>query len=149
MKIAVVCTQGGHLTETLQVLDAFEGHDIFFATHHSSRDGDFKNIAPAYFCKGINGNPIQFFLTFPWALNVIIREKPDVIFSSGAEIALPFFFWAKFFRIKTIYLESWCRITDLSWTGRIAYPMVDAFYVQWSQLLEICGPKAKYLGAVV
>ncbi|MEN6409609.1 MAG: PssD/Cps14F family polysaccharide biosynthesis glycosyltransferase [Anaerolineaceae bacterium] len=149
MKIALVCTQGGHLTETLQVLDAFEGHDIFFATHHSSRDGDFQNLAPAYFCKGINANLIQFLLTFPWALRVIIREKPDVIFSPGAEIALPFFFWAKFLRIKTIYLESWCRISDLSWTGKIAYRMVDAFYVQWPQLLEICGPKAKYLGAVV
>ncbi|HEY3312577.1 MAG TPA: PssD/Cps14F family polysaccharide biosynthesis glycosyltransferase [Anaerolineales bacterium] len=149
MKIALVCTQGGHLTETLQLIDAFKGHEIFFATHHSPRDGDFRDIAPAYFSKGINSNPIIFLFTFPWAMWVIIREKPDVIFSIGAEIALPFFFWGKLFGIKTIYLESWCRTDSLSMTGRISYPFVDAFYVQWPQLLEVCGPKAKYFGAVV
>jgi UDP-N-acetylglucosamine:LPS N-acetylglucosamine transferase len=149
MKVALVCTQGGHLTETLQVLEAFKGHEYFFATHHSPRDGDLQKIAPAYFSKGINANPIIFLLSFPWALSVIIREKPDVIFSLGAEIALPFFFWGKILRIKTIYLESWCRINTLSLTGKISYPFVDAFYVQWPQMLEVCGPKARYLGAVI
>ena len=149
MKIALVCTQGGHLTETLQLIDAFEGYSLFFVTHHSVRDEDVRGIAPAYFSRGINANPILFLLTFPWALSVIIRERPDVVFSLGAEIALPFFFWAKLLQIKTIYLESWCRINDLSLTGRICYPFVDAFYVQWPQLLKVCGPKAEYLGAVV
>ena len=141
MKVALVCTQGGHLTETLQLLDAFEGHDFFFVTHHSSRDGDIRKIAPAYFSKSINANPILFLLTFPWALGVIIQERPEIIFSTGAEIALPFYFWGKLLRIKTIYLESWCRINDISLTGRISYLFVDAFYVQWPQLLEICGAK--------
>lgn len=149
MKIALVCTQGGHLTETLQVLEAFEGHAFFFVTHHSARDDDLRKIAPAYFCKGINANPLLFLLTIPWALKVILRERPQVIFSPGAEIALPFFFWAKVLRIKTIYLESWCRTEDLSWTGRISFPWVDEFYVQWPQLLAVCGSKAKYCGAVV
>lgn len=149
MKIALVCTQGGHLTEALQILDAFEGHVIFFATHHSARDDDLRKIAPVHFCKGINANPVLFLLTFPWAIKVIMRERPQVIFSPGAEIALPFFFWGKLLRIKTIYLESWCRVNDLSVAGRISYPFVDAFYVQWPQLLRVCGPKAKYFGSVV
>jgi beta-1,4-N-acetylglucosaminyltransferase len=149
MKIAIVCTQGGHLTEALQVIDAFEGHDIFFVTHHSSRDDDLEKIAKAFFCKGINANPIRLLLTFPWAFRIITKEKPDLIFSPGAEISLPFFFWGILFKIKTIYLESWCRVNNLSWTGKLVYPFVDAFYVQWPQLLEICGPKARYFGAVV
>jgi len=149
MKIALVCTQGGHLTETLQLLDAFEGHYLFFVTHHSPRDSDVRKIAPTYFSKGINANPIRFLLAFPWSLGIIIRERPDVIFSLGAEIALPFFFWGKVLRIKTIYLESWCRTHNLSLTGKLSYPFVDAFFVQWPQLLEACGSKAKYIGAVV
>ncbi len=149
MKIALVCTHGGHLTETLQLLDALEEHDFFFVTHHSSRDNDLLKIAPAYFSKSINANPILFLLAFPWALRLLIRERPDVIISLGAEISLPFFFWGRILRIKTIYIESWCRIKDLSLTGKLVYPFVDAFYVQWPQLLAICGPKAKYFGSVV
>jgi UDP-N-acetylglucosamine:LPS N-acetylglucosamine transferase len=149
MKIALVCTHGGHLTETLQILDAFDGHEIFFATHHSARDDDVRKIAPAYFSKSINANPILFLMAFPWAFGVLLREKPDVIFSLGAEIALPFFFWGKVFRKKTIYLESWCRISTLSRAGKIAYPYVDVFLVQWPELLDFCGDKAQYWGAVI
>jgi UDP-N-acetylglucosamine:LPS N-acetylglucosamine transferase len=149
MKVALVCTQGGHLTETLQVLEAFAGNDVFFVTHRSPRDEDVRRLGRAYFFWGINANPFLFALSFLWALNVVLRERPQVIFSPGAEIALPFFVWGKLLGAKTIYMESWCRIDDLSLTGRLAYPIVDAFYVQWPQLLKHCGPKARYLGAVV
>jgi len=40
MKIALVCLHGGHLTETLELLEAFREHEIFFATLHSARDED-------------------------------------------------------------------------------------------------------------
>jgi UDP-N-acetylglucosamine:LPS N-acetylglucosamine transferase len=149
MKIALVCTQGGHLTETLQLLDGFEGHHIFFATNHSPRDDDIRQIAPAYFTGDIGVNPIRILLTFPWALRILWREKPAVILSLGAEIALPFFFWGKVLGIKTVFIESWCRVENISRTGRLMYPLVDAFWVQWPQLLNACGPKARYKGAVI
>ena len=69
--------------------------------------------------------------------------------SLGAEIALPFFYLGKLFRIKTIFIESWCRLTDLSKTGRLLYPVTDLFLVQWPQLLSVCGRKARYEGAVI
>ncbi len=149
MKIALVCTQGGHLTETLQVMEAFEGNEVFFVTHYSPRDEELHRIAPAYFCANIGERPLVFLRTFGWALRLLLRERPQVIFSTGSEIALPFFFWGKVMGIKTIFLESWCRVYSLSRTGKLAYPLVDEFWVQWPQLLEACGPKAKYRGGVI
>ena len=149
MKIALVCTQGGHLTETLQVLDAFEGHEIFFVTHYSTRDDEVRAIAPAYFCANIGERPLVFLRTILWALRLLLRERPQVIFSTGSEIALPFFFWGRLLGIKTIFLESWCRVEGLSRTGKLAYPLVDEFWVQWPQLLQVCGSKARYFGGVI
>ena len=137
MKIALVSTHGGHLTETLQLLDTFEDHEVFFATHHSIRDEE------------ILQRPFRFLISFFWALSALIRENPDLILSLGSEIAIPFLFWAKIFRKKRIYIESWCHVKVLSRTGRIAYWLVDEFWVQWPQLLEVCGSKAKYHGAVI
>jgi UDP-N-acetylglucosamine:LPS N-acetylglucosamine transferase len=149
VKIALVCTQGGHLTETLQVLDAFEGHEIFFVTHYSTRDDEARAIAPAYFCANIGERPLVFLRTILWALRLLLHERPQVIFSTGSEIALPFFFWGRLLGIKTIFLESWCRVEGLSRTGKLAYPLVDEFWVQWPQLLQICGSKARYFGGVI
>lgn len=149
MKVCLVCSHGGHFTETLQILDAFEDHDIFFATYYSSRQEDVLAVAPAHFTHNIGYSIWRMFLAFFWAIQVLLREKPDVIVSLGAEIAVPFFYWAKFLRIKTIFIESWCRVEDLSLTGRLVYPVADAFFVQWPQLLKACGSKAQCKGAVI
>jgi beta-1,4-N-acetylglucosaminyltransferase len=149
MKICLVCSHGGHLTETMEILDALVGHDIFFATYHSAREAEVRQIARAYFTQNIGASLWRMFLATFWAFWILHREKPEVILSLGAEIALPFFYLGKLLGIKTIFIESWCRVEDLSKTGRLVYPVADVFLVQWSQLLEICGPKAQYQGAVI
>jgi beta-1,4-N-acetylglucosaminyltransferase len=149
MKIGLVCTHGGHLTETLQLLDALQGHEIFFATHNSIRNQDILSIAPAYFSNNIDGNLLRFIKEFGRAYSIIKTEKPHILISLGAEIAIPFFIIGKLFGVKLIYIESWCKIETLSLTGKIVYPIVDEFWVQWPGLLTRCGKKALFNGAVI
>jgi beta-1,4-N-acetylglucosaminyltransferase len=149
MKICIACSHGGHLTETLQILDAFAGHDIFFATYHSAREAEVRAIAPAYFTDNIGLNVWRMLRAFGWAWSILRRERPDVIVSLGAEIALPFFYLGKLLGSKTLFIESWCRVHNLSLTGKLVYPVVDVFWVQWPQLLKVCGPRAQYKGAVI
>lgn len=87
--------------------------------------------------------------SIPWVLAVLLKEHPDVILSLGAEIAVPFFYLGRLLGIKTFYIESWCRVEDLSLTGRLLYPVSDIFWVQWPELLCVCGPKASFHGAVI
>ncbi len=149
MKICLVCSHGGHLTETLQLMDAFRGQEIFFATYHSARDADVQKIARAYFTENIGTNIFRMLETFVWAFRILLVEKPEVILSLGAEIAVPFLYIGKLIGKKTIFIESWCRVENLSLTGKLVYPIVDAFWVQWPQMLSVCGKKAKFFGAVI
>lgn len=149
MKIGLVCTHGGHLTEILQLMDAFRDDEIFIATNHSSREDEVRRIANAYFTENFGYSPWRLFKGIFWAFRILSHEKPKVIVSMGAEIAVPFFFLAKLFGIRTLFIESWCRVNNLSLTGRLVYPITDEFWVQWPQLLEACGSKAKYKGAIV
>jgi UDP-N-acetylglucosamine:LPS N-acetylglucosamine transferase len=149
MKICLVSSAGGHFTETVQLLEAFEGHELFFVTWHSSREADVTALAPAYFMESFGTSPVRLLLAFPKVLQILLREKPDVMVSLGAEIALPFFYLGKLLRIKTIFIESWCRLAGLSKTGHLLYPVTDLFLVQWPQLLTGCGDKARYEGAVI
>ncbi|KAA3665093.1 MAG: oligosaccharide biosynthesis protein Alg14-like protein [Chloroflexi bacterium] len=149
MKICLVCSHGGHLTETLQIMEAFVGHDCFFVTYHSSRDNTVMSLTRAYFTQNIGMNVWRMAKAMLWAPTILRREKPDVILSLGAEIALPFMVWGWLLRIRTIFIESWCRTDDLSLTGRLVMPIVDRFWVQWPQLLTICSEKAECHGAVI
>jgi beta-1,4-N-acetylglucosaminyltransferase len=149
MKICLVCSHGGHYTETLQILEAFKGHQVFFATYHSPREGEVCNIAPAYLTDNIGYSIFRMVKSFFWSFKILRLEKPDVVLSLGSEIAVPFIYLGKLMGIRTIFLESWCRVENLSLSGRLVYPLVDAFWVQWPQLLEVCSSKAKYRGAVI
>ena len=154
MKICVVSSSGGHMTESIFLIEAFKEHEIFFCTYHSPMDSDVRSIAPVYYYNNhftqnnLVNTYYMFFMLF-WALKIIAIEKPEVIVSFGAEIALPFFYLAKLFRIKTVFIETWNRIEDLSLTGRLVLPVADVFIVQWPQLLEKYGGKIQFYGGLI
>ena len=82
-------------------------------------------------------------------MQILCKEKPKLIVSTGSEIAIPAFYLAKFFGMKTIFIESWTRVVQPTGTGRIVYPVSDVFLVQCERLLTKYGKKAKYEGAIV
>lgn len=145
MKLCLVCSHGGHLTEILQLMDAFEGHDVFFVTYDGPGTRELKN---AYLFDNFGEKPLKLLSSLPRILRILIKERPDVIVSTGAEIAIPVFYIAKLFKIKTIFIESWCRVIEPSITGKVVYPIADVFLVQWRQLLKRYGNKAEYKGGV-
>ena len=154
MKICLACTHGGHLAQMMRLLDAFEGHNYFFVTYKSEVT---KNLKNAYFLdfeeKGLKAKiifKIMLIKTAIKAVKILIKEKPDVIISTGGgEIAVPFCYIGKVFGAKVIFIESLSRITAASAGGRFVYPIADLFLVQWESLLEKYGSKAKYWGKVI
>jgi beta-1,4-N-acetylglucosaminyltransferase len=145
MKICLVCSHGGHLSEMLQLMEAFEGHETFFITYDSQRT---RGLDRRYLLKNIGTNPLVMAQAFLTTLRILFRERPSLIVSTGSEIAIPAFYLAKLLRIKTVFIESWARVIEPSGTGRIVYPVADVFLVQWERLLTRYGKKAKYEGAI-
>ena len=81
------------------------------------------------------------------AWKVLKKERPDVIISSGAAVAVPFFYLGKLFGAKLVYIEVFDRIDKPTMTGKMVYPIVDKFIVQWEEQKEVY-PKAINLGSV-
>jgi beta-1,4-N-acetylglucosaminyltransferase len=145
MKICLTCSHGGHLTEILQLMSAFEGHDIFFITYEGVRSSELNK---KYTMKNLGKNPIRFLLSVPVVFNLLLREKPDLIVSTGSEIAIPVFYIARLLGIRTMFIESLSRVKEPSVTGKLVYPISSVFLVQWKSLLNIYGKKAQYWGSV-
>lgn len=147
MKIALVCSHGGHLTEMLLLMDAFVNHDIFFITYKNPTTTQLQYRK--YCTENIGTNVWIMMKAFFHIFKILRSEKPDIVVSTGSEIAIPSIIIAKFMRIKTIYIESWCRVKTKSGSGRILYYFTDLFLVQWPELIKTYGKRAKYNGAVI
>lgn len=147
MKIALVCSHGGHLTEMLRLMEAFEGHEVFFVTYVSPRTKhlNYHN----YLIENIGNSPLRMFVSFFKIASIFRKERPDLVLSTGSEIAIPAMLLAKVIGIRAIFIESWCRINTKSFTGRVMYYVADEFLVQWPQMLNVYGKKARFEGAVI
>lgn len=71
------------------------------------------------------------------AIRVLKKEKPDLIISSGAAVAVPFFYLGKMMGAKLIYIEVFDRIDKPTMTGKMVYPIVDKFIVQWEEMKKV------------
>jgi len=146
-KIGLICSPGGHFTEILQLSEAFEGHPSFLVTY---REKATLNRGNTYYMTNLARSPFALVMGILKILIIFLREKPDILFSTGSEIAVPSFYFGKFlFRTKLIYLECSAQVYQPSMTGRWVYPITDLFLVQWEPLLKRYGPKAKYVGGLI
>ncbi|RKP08726.1 oligosaccharide biosynthesis protein Alg14 like-domain-containing protein [Thamnocephalis sphaerospora] len=104
----------------------------------------------------------QSFLTAPWsvlqtaysAAGILWHYRPDLIVCNGPGTCVPVCVIALIYRAlwlcptRTLYVESFARTSTLSLTGRILYPLVDNFVVQWPELQKRY-PRALYRGVLV
>lgn len=158
MKLCLSFAAGGHFDQLISLMDAFEGHEIFFVTVPSVTTNKLSETKKTYYVR--NGpKPTStlldwgllffyyFYLIFP-TIKILIKERPDVIIGCGGEATLNLFYLAKIMGKKLIYVESLARIENISLTGRLIYPISDLYLVQWEELLEKYG-KAEYWGRVI
>jgi len=146
-KIGLICSHGGHFVEILQLIEAFEGCPLFFLTYKETATLNRKNT---YYITNFAKKPLSLITGILRIFFTFLKERPKILFSTGAELAIPSFFIGKFFfRTKLIYLECSAQVYQPSSTGRWVYPITDLFLVQWESLLTKYGPRAKYVGGLI
>ena len=148
MKVAFVGSHGGHLTELLYLVAALSPDDhFFFLTYDNQRT----RLIPytKYLIANIGYNYLLMAIAFVRIFFIFLRERPDVIISTGAEVAIPAFYIGKLFGAYCIFIELWAAIYAPTQTGKWLYPIADEFYVQWESLLPHYGPKARFRGTII
>jgi beta-1,4-N-acetylglucosaminyltransferase len=146
VKVALVCSHGGHLTEMVLLADAWRGAEWFWITYRSPRT---VSMSHAYLLTNIGLNPFRMAIATVRIAWILYRERPDVVISTGAEIAIPAFYLAKVIDARTVFVEVWTRVCRPTRTGRLVYPVSDDFLVQWPEMLERYGSKARFEGAIL
>ncbi len=148
IKVCLVGSSGGHLTHLYMLKPFWENKNRFWVTFDKEDAKSLLEGEKVYNCYyPTNRNVKNLIKNTFLAVNVLLKERPDFIISSGAAVAVPFFYLAKLMRKKLIYIEVYDRIDKPTLTGKLVYPITDIFIVQWEEMLEVY-PKATNLGSI-
>lgn len=147
-KFCIVCSSGGHLTHMMMLNDIWDKHDRVWVTFNKIDANSLLRDENKYWCYyPTNRNIPNLIRNTFLALKVLIKEKPNIIISSGAAIAIPFFVLGRLFRKKLVYIEVFDRIDKPTISGKFCHEFADKFIVQWEEQLKVY-PKAVNLGSI-
>lgn len=147
IKICLVSSHGGHLHELTEATNHVIG-DIYWVTFRTKHTEALLKGKRHYFIIDPVTSKPKFILNTLQGLYHIVSERPKVIISTGAGIAIPTMLLGKFLlRSKIIYIESAAAVIEPSKTGRFMYKYADLFLIQWDTLQQFY-PDAKYVGVL-
>jgi len=132
--VLLVGSSGGHLAQLLAVAhlwDADRRSYVTFDTADAVSLLDGEQVTWAY--HPTTRNVRNLLRNSLLAVRELRRRRPDVVVSTGAAVAVPFFLAARTMRIPTVYVEVYDRIDSPTLTGRLCRPFASLFCVQWSE----------------
>ncbi|CYU42866.1 PssD/Cps14F family polysaccharide biosynthesis glycosyltransferase [Streptococcus suis] len=148
MKICLVGSSGGHLKHLYLLKQFWKEEERFWVTFDKEDARSILKDEQFYPCHfPTNRNLINLIRNTFLAFRILKEKKPDVIISSGAAVAVPFFYIGRLMGVKTVYIEVFDRIDKATLTGRLVYPVTDKFIVQWEEMKKVY-PKSIYLGSI-
>jgi UDP-N-acetylglucosamine:LPS N-acetylglucosamine transferase len=148
MKICLVSSSGGHLTHLYMLKPFWEHENRFWVTFPTEDAATLLKDEKTYACHYPTNRSLKaLMINTGLAFHILHQEHPDLIISTGAAVAVPFFYIGKLFGVKTVYIEVYDRTNDLTLTGKLVRPIADKFVVQWKSLQEHY-PDTEYFGKI-
>ena len=133
MKICIVSSCGGHLTEIRRLRKVYARYEHFYVINDRILLADDMR-GKTYFITHAERD-LRVLKNLWEAISILRRERPDVILSTGAGPVVPFAIIGRlFFGTRIVFIETIARISKPSMTGRLMYRIAHAFYYQWPEL---------------
>lgn len=137
-KICLVCSSGGHLTHLNMLKPFWKDKNRFWVTFDKQDALSILEGEKMYPCYYPTNRNIKMLIKNTFlAIKVLHKEKPDIIISSGAAVAIPFFYIGKLRGCKLVYIEVFDRVNKPTVTGKVVYPITDKFIVQWEEMKKV------------
>lgn len=140
-KVLAVASGGGHWVQLRRVIPALEGHRVVYLTINPAYRADVPDAKVHIVNDATRWDRIGSLRMALRILWVVLRERPDVVLSTGAA---PGFFALLFGRLlgaRTIWLDSIANIEELSMSGRMVRRHADLWLTQWPHLARPDGPE--------
>jgi UDP-N-acetylglucosamine:LPS N-acetylglucosamine transferase len=134
--VLMVSTQGGHLTQLLVLQPWWTARERVWVCPGTPDVVDRlrgERLIQSY--SPTTRNLLNLARNLLLAVTVMRRERPGLVVSAGAGVAVPFFLVARLLRIPTVFIEVYDRVDSPTLTGRLCGPFTTRRIVQWEQQL--------------
>lgn len=130
VKICLVSSSGGHWEQLKKLRPLVDRYGGFYVTERTPfvEDGPYLMVQ----------TDLKDKLMFPkmvvnavHALGIWIKERPDVVVTTGTMVAYPFYLLAVLLRKKFVFIETFGRSNEPTVAGKLMQKHADLFFVQW------------------
>jgi len=149
LKVCLAASAGGHLTQLLQLWPSWENYEVFYVTTGENIKGRIDKPGRVYTVEECNRkNPVKLAKVFFRCMKIALRERPDVVISTGAASGALMSYLCKMLGAKIVWMDSITNTQRLSLSGRLVRPIADLILTQWQDIAEKY-PKVEYAGQVI
>lgn len=151
LRVCLAGSGGGHVRQLLDLEPAWSQHDCFFLTEDTALSRSIAVKHRAHFVPHFAlgqarlGAPIKMMVAgvrnFFASAKIILRERPQVLISTGAGAVYFALLWARLLGAKIVVIESFARFDKPSLFGRLTAPLAHSKVAQ-SQALAAYWPDA-------
>lgn len=153
-RIILICSDGGHLAQILELNEWFAKYDYLLVTEKSEATLPLEEQYNIAYLRGRSKGKrrdFNFFLILIFnsflSLKLLISHYPKMIITTGSHTAIPMCMLGRLFAVKVVYILSFARISSKAFSANIIYPIANKFLVQWPGMKKYY-KKGIYLGGI-
>lgn len=140
LRLCLAASGGGHVRQLLDLEGVWAGHDYFFVTEGTSLGESLAKSHPVFFVPHVAigqarlGAPLRMIggaiTSFFRSAGIVLRQRPDIVISTGAGAVFFIVVWARLMGAKIIIIESFARFDSPSLFSRLAAPLAHYLAIQ-------------------
>jgi UDP-N-acetylglucosamine:LPS N-acetylglucosamine transferase len=143
-RVLLVGSSGGHLAQLWSLARVWRSEQRHWVTFDTADALSLlADEAVTWAHHPTTRNAVNLVRNSVQARQVFRRVRPDIVVSTGAAVAYPYFLLARASGVPSLYLEVYDRIDTRTLTGRLCRPHATVFAVQWPEQQQL------YPGSVV
>jgi len=145
--VLAVASGGGHWVQLRRVVPAFEGCEVVYVTVNEVYRADVPGQRVHLVNDATRWSPWGSFVLALRVLWIVLRERPALVFTTGAAPGCFAVIFGRLLGARTIWLDSIANIERMSKSGELARRYAQLWLTQWPHLAREGGPE--YAGAVL
>lgn len=131
VKICMVSSSGGHWEQLQKLKPLTDKYSGFYVTEQTK----FEAPLASYFMIQTDLKDklciFKMLVNFFRALKIWIKEKPDMVITTGTIVAYPFYILSVICKKKFVFIETFGRANMPTVAGKMMHKHSDLFIVQW------------------
>jgi len=149
MKVCIAASAGGHISQLLKLAESWKKYDTFCVTTTEVMRDKLLQRGKVYVVGECNRHrPLRVIKVLLSCIRIVLRERPNVVISTGAAVGCIACFLAKLIGAKVVWIDSITNVERISLSGWMVRHIADLFLVQWPELADRY-KNAEYGGAVI